>query len=110
VDIQTGDAVDPGECGAPTTDVTIVARGDTFEPACVVVPAGEPFTITLVNADGDVPHNVSIYLAEADDPLFVGSVCHEGRLTDEVPGLAAGTYLLVDDAHEGTGGGTLVVE
>ncbi len=76
----------------------------------MVVPAGESFTITLVNDDGDVPHNVSIYLPGADDPLFVGSVCHEGRLTDEVPGLAAGTYQLVDDAHPGTTGGTLLVE
>ena len=109
VEIPSGSASDPG-CAAPTTDVTIVARDDAFEPACVTVPAGESFTITLVNRDGGVPHNVSIYLPGADEPLFVGSVCHEGRLTDEVPGLVAGTYLLVDDAHPETTGGTLIVE
>lgn len=110
VDIPADAETDLDECGAPTTDVTIVARDDAFEPSCVAVLAGESFTITLVNGDGDVPHNVSIYLPGADDPLFVGNVCHEGRLTDEVPGLVAGTYLLVDDAHPGTARGTLVVE
>ncbi|MCI0634650.1 MAG: cupredoxin domain-containing protein [Actinobacteria bacterium] len=110
VHIASGGASDPDACGPPTTDVTIVARDETFEPACVTVPAGEMFTITLVNRDGDVPHNVSIYLPGADDPLFVGNVCHEGRLTDEVPGLAAGAYLLVDDANPGTTGGMLIAE
>ena len=110
VDIPSGEASDPDACGAPTTDVTIVARDEAFEPSCVAVPAGESFTITLVNGDGDVPHNVSIYLPGADDPLFVGGVCHGGRLTDEVPGLAAGTYLLVDDAHPQTTAATLLVE
>ncbi len=110
VEIPAGGQTDPGECGTPTTDVKIVARDEAFEPACVAVPAGEPFTITLVNGDGDVPHNVSIYPPGADDPVFVGNVCHEGRLTDEVPGLAGGTYLLADDAHPATTGATLVVE
>jgi len=104
------DPTGSAECGPPSTEVTIVASDQAFDPSCVTVPAGEPFAITLVNRDGDVPHNVSIYLPGSDEPLFVGSVCHSGRLTDEVPGLLAGTYELVDDVTPATARATLIVE
>ena len=40
--------------------MTITAAELAFDTACLVVPAGEAFTIALVNDDTE-PHNVAIY-------------------------------------------------
>lgn len=87
--------------GAPPTPVggepaaaglIITALNLEFSPQGVTVPAGQPFTIELVNRDEGIPHDI-----EVDDPNGVVLVKSEivsgpARLLVSVPALAPGTY------------------
>jgi plastocyanin len=74
-----------------------------------VAPAGEAFTITLVNNDS-APHNVSVYVEEGGDSIVQGDVINgDETVTVEVPALDAGEYYFMCDLHPEMNG-TVVVE
>jgi hypothetical protein len=103
---------------SPSADITIVARNISFDPTCLVVPAGEPLTIRLDNEDSGVQKNIAIYPMDGcledrfstGDPLptcralahpvFRGDISAIlGGPTYQVPALDAGRYWFQDDVH-----------
>ena len=108
----------PPDCPAAAGELEIWTQGDLWateegnglEPyeACLVVPADEPFTVTMhhVKAKGTseigrVDHNFSIYADSiALDRLFYGKPFGPGKdRTFEIPALPAGIYLFRCDIH-----------
>jgi plastocyanin len=90
-------------------NVEITAAELAFDATTIVAPAGEAFTITLVN-DDTAPHNISVYVEEGGDDIVLGDVINGGEtVTVEVPALDAGEYFFVCDLHTEMSG-TVVVE
>lgn len=102
-----------GDSGSGTAtvtngEVTITAADLAFDASTIEAPAGEAFTITLVNNDS-APHNISIYTAEDGDAIVQGEIINQGEtVTVEVPAQEAGEYYFHCDVHPDMNG-TLVV-
>ena len=91
-------------------NVEITADGLVFSVSTIGAPAGEDFTITLVNNDS-APHNISIYTEEGGEQLALGPTAEAGQtVTTEVSALEPGEYFFVCDIHPTEMTGTLVVE
>ena len=89
--------------------VEISAADLEFNVTNIEAPAGEDFTITLVNSD-TAPHNLSIYTEEGGQVLAIGPMGEAGdTVTTEVTALEPGTYYFHCDLHPEMNG-TLVVE
>ena len=89
--------------------VEISADDLEFDVTTIEAPAGEDFTITLVNNDS-APHNISIYAEEGGQVLAIGPMGEAGdTVTTEVTALEPGTYYFHCDLHPEMNG-TLVVE
>ncbi len=88
--------------------LTITAEGLEFDTACLVVPAGEAFTITLVNDDTE-PHNVAIYTdSSKGTQLFAGEIINGGETVEyQVKALEAGTYYFDCTVHPGMQGSVI---
>jgi plastocyanin len=103
---------DGGPGGTATVEngaVEISADDLAFNVGTIEAPAGEDFTITLVN-DDSAPHNISIYTEEGGDQLALGPTAEGGQtVTTEVTALEAGEYFFVCDIHPTEMTGTLVV-
>ena len=101
---ETSAAETSGESGSGTATVEsgaveISADSLAFSAQTIEAPAGEAFTITLVNND-TVPHNISIYTEEGGDEIVVGDVINGGETVEvEVSALDAGEYFFVCDLH-----------
>lgn len=80
------------------TEVTITIHYSAFEPARVVVPAGEPVRITLVNAD-PIEHEWIVGDAAVHDRHRTGTEPHHGARPTEVsiPALATRETVVVFD-------------
>ena len=105
----SGDNTGGGTVEVVDGTVEITAADLAFDATTIVAPAGEAFTITLVN-DYSVPHNISVYLEEGGDSVVQGDVIEGGTtVTVEVPALEAGEYYFVCDLHPEMNG-TIVVE
>jgi plastocyanin len=102
-----------GDSGSGTAtvtsgEVTITAADLAFDASTIEAPAGEAFTITLVNNDS-APHNISIYTEEGGDAIVEGEIINQGEtVTVEVPAQEAGEYYFMCDVHPDMNG-TLVV-
>ena len=95
--------VDPSDA-----DVTVTSVDMTFAPVTVTAPAGEAFTLALVNEDA-MPHNVAIYTdASRSEKLFAGEMVTDGSVVYEIPALDAGEYFFDCSLHPNMTG-TLVV-
>jgi plastocyanin len=109
----TDAATDGGTAGGGTVSVTdgtveITADQLVFDANVIQAPAGEAFTITLVNND-TAPHNISIYREEGGEEIVVGDVINGGETVDvEVPALDAGEYFFVCDIHPEMNGSVVV--
>ena len=107
-------AASDGNTGGGTLEVVdgnveITAADLAFDATTIVAPAGEAFTITLVNNDS-APHNISLYVEEGGDAIVQGDIIDGGEtVTVEVPALDAGEYFFVCDLHTEMNG-TVVVE
>lgn len=89
-------------------EVTITADNLEFDANTITAPAGEAFTITLVN-DDTAPHNISVYVSEGGDRIVLGEVINAGETVEiEVPALEDGTYYWVCDLHTNMDGGLIV--
>jgi plastocyanin len=104
---------DGGSSGGTATveggTVEISAADLEFDVTTIEAPAGEDFTITLVNEDS-APHNISIFAEVGGQVLATGPVGEAGAtVTTEVTALEPGTYYFQCDLHPEMNG-TLVVE
>ncbi len=109
----TDAAATDGSSGSGTATVSdgavaITAADLEFDASTIEAPAGEAFTITLVN-DDSAPHNISIYTEEGGEEIVVGEVIDGGGSIEvEVPAMDAGEYFFVCDIHPDMNG-TVVV-
>ena len=115
----------PRDCPPSATDLELFTAGPRWAndrgrqlesgEACLVAPAGEPFTVTVHNEGTGVlttNHNFSIYADESrTQGLFNGDLVYPGEsLAYDVPVLEAGAYLFACDIHPNDMRGVLVVE
>ena len=105
----SGDGSAGGETVSVTDgSVTITAADLVFDASTIEAPAGESFTVTLVNNDS-VPHNFSVYTEEGGEAIVQGDTINGGETVDvEVPAQDAGDYFFKCDIHPDMNG-TLVV-
>ena len=105
-----GDAGGGGTATVSGGTVEITADDIAFDAGVIEAPAGEAFTVTLVNNDS-VPHNISFYVTEGGEEIAVGEVINGGETVEvEVPALDAGEYFFVCDVHPQQMTGSLVIE
>lgn len=103
-----GDNTGGGTVSVSGGSVEITAADLEFDASTIQAPAGESFTITLVN-DDSAPHNISVYTEEGGDEIVIGDVINQGETVEvEVPALDAGEYFFVCDIHPDMNG-TVVV-
>jgi plastocyanin len=99
---EPASSTDQGGGTATVTDgaVTITADNLAFDASVIQAPAGEDFTITLVNNDS-APHNISIYTEEGGELIGSAGATAEGdqTVTIDVSALDAGTYYFQCDIH-----------
>lgn len=105
-------SADGGSAGDTATveggAVEITAANLEFNVTTIEAPAGEDFTITLVN-DDSAPHNFSIYDEEGGQVLALGPTAEGGQTVEtDVTALEPGTYYFQCDIHPDMNG-TLVV-
>lgn len=90
-------------------DVTVTAIDMAFDPGTVTVPAGESFSIALVNEDA-MPHNIAIDTdSSKSEKLFEGEMVTDGTVVYDLPAMEAGEYFFDCSLHPDMIG-TLVVE
>ena len=97
-------------CTASGTSLRLVANNLQFNRNCLAVGANQPFTITLVNQENGVPHNVSIYPSgQGGTALFKGGIVTGVQTTVyRVQALPAGTYYFQCDVHPDMNGALVV--
>ena len=80
----------------------MTASGIAFDTSTIDLPADEPGTITFVNEEADVPHNIAIY-PSADDlsnALFAGEIITgPDEVEYAIDPLEAGEYYFQCDVH-----------
>jgi plastocyanin len=101
---------DPGSTGSvecrESIDgaLTLTAESLEFDTGCLALPAGEPVTVTLENADTQ-SHNLAIYTdSTKSTQLFVGEIIDGGESIENVFELEAGTYYFDCTVHPGMKG------
>jgi plastocyanin len=97
-------------CDEPSlTKIELVAKNVHFSRKCLVVPAGEPLTVSFQNKDF-VNHNLSIYTL-AFEGEFTGDITYPNeRVSYKVPALEPGQYLFQCDIHPADMSGPLIVQ
>ncbi len=100
----------PATCDAPArTKIEVVAKNFHFNVECLVVPAGEPVTVTFRNLDS-VQHNLSVYTLDFSGRFTGDLSCPHETLRYAVPALEPGQYLFQCDIHPRDMSGPLIVE
>lgn len=117
---SAGPSLPPANC-QPTgsTQLTIKAGPGAaaagFDKGCLAVKSGTPFSITFVNADPGVPHNVEIFTNESAKDRLGGAsgpsdlIIGKATTTYHVKALPPGKYFFRCDVHPTTMVGTLIV-
>jgi len=103
-----------GNGGAPPPadggGLTITAENIAFDKPELSFPAGEDGTLTFVNNDAGIDHNVAIYPnqesgAAHEDALFTGDIFGGVETRDyQVPAMDAGEYYFQCDVHPNMNG------
>jgi plastocyanin len=90
--------------------VEISADDLAFNASVIEAPAGEAFTVTLVNNETQ-PHNFAVHTEEGGDVIVQGEIITgpDQSTPVEVPALEAGEYFFVCDVHATEMKGTVVV-
>lgn len=103
----SGDSSTGATASVTGGSVEITAENIEFDATAIEAPAGEPFTITLVNNDSAL-HNISVYTEKGGEAIVEGAYIEQGETVDvEVPALEAGEYYFVCDLHPSDMEGTL---
>jgi plastocyanin len=89
---------------ADPLQITITLKDDTFTPAEVKIPAGQPFTLKFANQDAVAAE------IEAKDLKIEQVVAGKGEIAVVVKAQPAGKYLFVNEYKEDTVKGYVVVE
>ncbi|MCI0633704.1 MAG: cupredoxin domain-containing protein [Actinobacteria bacterium] len=101
-----------GATGGGGATTTVTASGIAFDTSTIELNAGEPSTITFLNEDADVPHNIAIY-PSADDlsnPLLPGEIITgPDEIEYAIDPLEAGEYYFQCDVHPPQMNGTVTV-
>ena len=94
-------ATQAAACAPSGTIVKVTALNKAFDSGCLAAPAGSAFSLTMVNQDPGIPHNVAIYTdASASTNLFRGEVVSgPTTATYKVLALKVGTYYFRCDIH-----------
>ena len=108
-----GGGDDGGEAASCTpggTRLTVEAKGLEYDRECLAAPADTAFTVELRNEDS-LPHDVAITRdrASGQDVFRGATLTKRGRITYEVPALAAGTYVFYCSIHPEQMNGRFVV-
>jgi plastocyanin len=94
-----------------TTTARLTANNLAFDPTCLAVVAGRPFTLSFDNQDR-VPHNLAVFRGSNAEgaSVFRGLVFRGPRVVEQrLPALRAGDYLFHCDVHPHAMQGKLVV-
>ena len=89
--------------------VAISADKLKFDVGTIAAKAGEAFTITFTNKEGQ-PHNVAVYRSKGGENIVRGEIITGPDKSNEisVPALAAGTYYFQCDVHPEMSGSVVV--
>ena len=89
--------------------VAISADKLKFDVGTITAKAGEAFTITFTNKEGQ-PHNVAVYRSKGGENIVRGEIITGPDKSNEisVPALAAGTYYFQCDVHPEMSGSVVV--
>jgi plastocyanin len=108
-----GSTSTPGASGTTATvtggKVAISANNLKFDVGTIKATAGEAFTITFTNKEGQ-PHNVSVYRSQGGEKIVAGEIITGPDKSNEisVPALEAGTYYFQCDVHVNMNGSLVV--
>jgi plastocyanin len=99
----------------PTTGgdtITVTAAGMAFDTSTITVSAGAKVTITFVNNDGGVPHNIAFYTSPSATTVIYKGARTTGvstvTYTFDAP-TTPGTYFFRCDVHPSTMTGEFIV-
>jgi cytochrome c oxidase subunit 2 len=86
---------------APTIELTSISVTEGFDPSQLTVPADQPFTVNLTNADQAAPHDFAIRGAGPDGGDWQGDpdAPAGGSATYNAPAVAAGSYEFYCSIH-----------
>ena len=108
--------VTPTPTPSPSTGgntITVTAAGMAFDTSTITVSAGAHVTITFINNDNGVPHNMAFYTSSA-----ATTVIYQGARTTGVSTVTytfdapatPGTYFFRCDVHPNTMTGEFIVK
>jgi plastocyanin len=106
----------PSPTPSPSTGgntITVTAAGMAFDTSTITVSAGAHVTITFINNDNGIPHNIAFYTSAA-----ATTVIYQGARTTGVSTVTytfnapttAGTYFFRCDVHPNTMTGEFIVK
>jgi plastocyanin len=105
----------PSPTPSPATggnNITVTASGMAFDTSTITVSAGAHLTITFINNDNGIPHNMAFYTSSA-----ATTVIYQGARTTGVSKVTytfdapatPGTYFFRCDVHPNTMTGQFIV-
>jgi plastocyanin len=115
---SSADGGDTGNGGGGGRSVAVIdgaveinADALEFDVSEIEAPAGQEFTVTLNNLEGQ-PHNFAAYVEDGGDVIVQGEVITGPDATVEVvvPALDPGTYFFKCDVHPEMNGTIVVAE
>jgi len=91
----------PTSCTPAGSTVHLSAKNVAFDPTFLCAPAGQAVTISFMNGDNGVPHNVSVF-SDPDEKtsIFEGDIVSgSAPVAYHVGTLEPGTYRFRCDVH-----------
>jgi plastocyanin len=84
----------------PPGSIVVTAENRTFDTSELIVPAGVPFSLVLVNKDGD-QHNLAIRTKQGFDGelIFRHDPISASTVILDVGPIPAGTYYFICEVH-----------
>lgn len=106
----------PSPTPSPSTGgntITVTAVGMAFDTSTITVSAGAHVTITFINNDNGIPHNIAFYTSSS-----ATTVIYKGKTTTGVATITytfdapttPGTYFFRCDVHPNTMTGEFIVK
>lgn len=106
----------PTPTPSPSTggnNITVTAAGMAFDTSTITVSAGAHLTITFINNDSGVPHNIAFYTSSSATTVIYKGARTTGvstvTYTFDAP-TTPGTYFFCCDVHPSTMTGEFIVK